>query len=90
MREPGLWRWSPASALIALLGLPVHATTITSELTKLAPPDRWQATYTVANSTLSVDIDELAIYFHVGQYDNLLVGPQPAPWSACSTTRPPT
>ncbi len=82
MRIAGLWGWLPATAVLTLLALPAHGTTITSDLTKLLPPDRWQATYTIANDTLSVHIEELAIYFQVGQYDNLLVGPQPASWDA--------
>ncbi len=82
MRKPSLWMWLPATAVITLLTLPAHATTITSDLTKLAPPDRWQAAYTVANDTLAVDIEELAIYFQVGQYDNLLAGSQPGSWDA--------
>lgn len=57
----------------------VHATTVIYDVTNISG-NRWENTYTVANDTLSIDIEEFTIFFTVGDFENLAVGSAPANW----------
>ena len=57
----------------------LYASTVNYEVTSLGS-NRWEYSYTIHNDMLSVDIEEISIYFDLGVYENLSVGSAPPDW----------
>lgn len=55
------------------------ATAISYDVVNLGG-NQWEYTYSVTNDTLGVDIEEFAVYFDVGSYDNLVTTNTPIDW----------
>jgi hypothetical protein len=56
-----------------------YATSVTYDVQNLGGTT-WEYTYTVANDTLGVDIEEFTIWFELGLYENLVATATPADW----------
>lgn len=57
----------------------VNATTVTYDVTNITG-NTWEYSYTLANDSLGVDIEEFTVFFTLGDYQNLAVSSTPANW----------
>lgn len=64
---------------LLLLPGPVQASRIQYEVTNVAG-NTWEYTYTITNDSLLADIEEFAISFALGSYENLVVGSTLGGW----------
>ncbi len=75
------WTGRGLLGLVALcLGaVPAQATIITYEVANIAG-NTFEYSYTVENDTLATDIEQFAVYFEVGLFENLSTPDAPAGW----------
>ena len=68
------------ASVLYLLCASTNATVIEYEATSLGG-NTWEYVYTVENDSLAVDIENFAVFFDLGLYENLAVGSStPADW----------
>ena len=67
------------ASLIVFVSQSVRATTVTYDVTNISG-NTWEYNYSVANDSLSIEIEEFTIFFTVGDYENLAIGVTPANW----------
>ncbi len=68
-----------ASSILFAVVTTTHATTISYAVTSLGG-NSWQYSYSVANDSLSSNIEEFTIYFEQGDFENLRSAQAPLEW----------
>lgn len=74
-----IWKGMAGLATLGLAAIPAHATIVTFDVANVAG-NAFEYTYTVENNTLSVDLEELTIFFDVALFTNLSSPGAPAGW----------